>query len=52
VIERVASLWAEMDPERFESRFEDWRGSVEKEFPIYEPLKEWLLKLKKRTVSR
>jgi hypothetical protein len=43
VIERVASIYADIPEEFFESRFEQWRILVEREFPVYEPVKHWNL---------
>ncbi|PYK20736.1 MAG: hypothetical protein DME55_01355 [Verrucomicrobia bacterium] len=43
VIERVLSVWADMSDEIFESHFEDWRAIVMPEYPVYEPLKQWLI---------
>lgn len=43
VIERVASLYADVPEEVFEARFDDWKALVEAEYPVYEPLKEWLI---------
>jgi uncharacterized protein (TIGR04255 family) len=43
VIERVASVYAEIPEEIFEERFDEWRELVEAEYPVYEPLKEWLI---------
>jgi hypothetical protein len=48
VIERVLSVYAEMSDETFESRFEDWRALVIPEYPIYEPLKQWLISVKEK----
>ena len=48
VIERVLSVYTDMTDEIFESRFEDWRALVEPEYPVYEPLKEWLILVKDR----
>jgi len=48
VVERLAPLWAQVDAVQFESRFEDWRELVEREFPVYEPLKEWLLQIEEK----
>lgn len=48
VIERVMSVHAEMSEELFESRFEEWRAIVEKEYPVYEPLKEWLIQVEEK----
>jgi hypothetical protein len=41
VVERVATIYAEIPEEIFESRFEAWRNQVEAQYPIYEPLKQW-----------
>lgn len=43
VVERVASVYAEVSEELFEERFDDWKALVEAEYPVYEPLKEWLI---------
>lgn len=43
IIERVASVYAEIREEVFEARFDEWQAMVEAEYPVYEPLKEWLL---------
>jgi hypothetical protein len=43
VVERVASVYAEVTEECFEDRFDDWRALVEMDYPVYEPLKEWLI---------
>jgi len=43
VVERVASVYAEVAEELFEDRFDDWRAFVEADYPLYEPLKEWLI---------
>lgn len=48
VVERVVTLWAEVDQERHESLFEEWREMVEQDYPVYEPLKEWLLKVEEK----
>jgi hypothetical protein len=46
VIERVLSVWADMSDEIFESHFEDWRAIVTPEYPVYEPLKQWLISVR------
>ncbi len=46
VIERVVGVYAEMSDEVFEGRFDEWRAIVEKEYPVYEPLTEWLIQVK------
>lgn len=43
VVERVASIYAEIPEEIFEERFDEWREFVEAEYPVYEPLKEWII---------
>jgi hypothetical protein len=43
VVERVATVWAEVDQELYEAQFEAWRLQVESEFPHYEPLQEWAI---------
>lgn len=43
VIERVASVYADVSEETFEERFDEWREIVVAEYPVYEPLKEWLI---------
>ncbi len=43
VVERVISVYAEVPEELFEERFDDWKTLVEAEYPVYEPLKEWLI---------
>lgn len=43
VVERVATLRAEMTEEEFEARYDDWRDLVQADFPVDESLKEWLL---------
>ena len=48
VIERVMSVYAEVSEELFESRFEAWKAIVQREYPIYEPLKEWLIMVKEK----
>jgi len=48
VIERVLSVYADMSDETFESRFEDWRALVTPEYPVYEPLKQWLISVKEK----
>jgi hypothetical protein len=37
-----------MSDETFESRFEDWRALVTPEYPVYEPLKQWLILAKEK----
>jgi hypothetical protein len=37
-----------MSDEIFESRFEDWRALVAPEYPVYEPLKQWLISVKEK----
>lgn len=39
----MASVYAEIPEEVFEARLDDWQSLVKPEFPVYEPLKEWLL---------
>jgi hypothetical protein len=48
VVERVASLYADVSEDLFERRFEDWRNMVAGEFPVYEPLKQWNLNFEQR----
>ena len=48
VIERVMSVFADVSEELFESRFEEWRAIVQREYPIYEPLKEWLIMVEEK----
>jgi hypothetical protein len=48
VIERVASLKASMDAELFESRLASWDAIARAEFPVYEPLREWLLNIEEK----
>lgn len=48
VIERVLSVYSTMSDEVFESHFEDWRALVEPEYPVYEPLKQWLILVRDR----
>ncbi len=48
VIERVMSVHAKMSEELFESRFEEWRTTVEQEYPVYEPLKQWLIQVEEK----
>jgi hypothetical protein len=43
VVERVASVYANVSEELFEERFDDWKALVEADYPVYEPLKEWLI---------
>lgn len=48
VVERVATVYADVQEELFESRFDEWRSLVEAEYPVYEPLKEWLLHVEEK----
>ncbi|NJK92903.1 MAG: hypothetical protein HC904_14420 [Blastochloris sp.] len=44
VFERVASLQCSVDEEIFARGLESWKTLVEPDFPIYEPLQQWLYK--------
>ncbi len=52
IIERVASVYCEMTEETFESRLEDWTQMVREDFPVYEPLKEWLINFREVTEDK
>ena len=45
IIERVATVMAEMTPESFEERLDEWRNLVLPEFPEETPLVEWRLNM-------
>jgi hypothetical protein len=51
VVERVLSVYADVPAEVYESRFEDWRALVAPEYPVYEPLKQWLILVKDRELE-
>lgn len=48
VIERLASVRCRIEPEIFEARLAGWEELVKAEFPVYEPLKEWLLNVEEK----
>ena len=48
IIERVVSVRAKMNQGAYEQSYEDWKELAEKEFPIYEPLKQWLLNIQEK----
>ncbi len=52
IIERVASVYCEMSEETFESLLEDWQNMVREDFPIAEPLKEWLINFREVTEEK
>lgn len=43
ILERVATVDAEMSEDAFKAKLDSWRALVEKDFPVYEPLQEWLI---------
>ncbi len=48
IIERVATVWGDLSAEKFYSRIEGWKDTVATEFPIYDPLTEWLLNVQEK----
>ena len=48
VIERVVTFRAEVSEELFEERFEDWKTLIAEEFPISQPLTEWVILVEDR----
>jgi uncharacterized protein (TIGR04255 family) len=43
VVERVVTVVAKMDGEIYASNFDAWRTEVQAEYPIYEPVSQWLI---------
>jgi len=43
VIERAAAVFVSVDEDTYETNFPAWRKLVEEEFPVYEPVTEWLI---------
>ena len=48
IVERVAAVSGDIPPETFFSRIEGWKNIVRKEFPVYDPLTEWLLNVQEK----
>src|SRR5688572_16013152 len=43
IIERVASVTADITEENFYSKFASWKEALQPEFPDYDPVKRWKL---------
>jgi hypothetical protein len=48
IIERVATVSGNISPEQFHSRMDSWKSIVAADFPIYDPLTEWLLNVQEK----
>jgi hypothetical protein len=44
IIERVASLYTQMDHEVFASRLSSWQEIVKAEYPVGEPIQNWIIR--------
>ena len=48
IVERVVTVSSDISAEQFFSRIESWKDIVAAEFPIYDPLTEWLLNIQEK----
>ena len=48
VIERVISVYSEVEERRYEEESPSWFSEVQEEYPLAEPLEEWLLNVEER----
>ena len=48
IVERVATVSGDIAAEQFYSRIESWKTIAAAEFPIYDPLTEWLLNVQEK----